>query len=230
MIMHKSAEETLQEHIEVLGSNLGKVYSALYNEVAWLHIKWNEYQELYGTSPERINLLNSTAPLFFKIVQDTLFEEVLLSLTRLTDPPKSQGKGNLTIKIIPELLTEGSFRETLGLLILKAEQDADFARDWRNRHLAHRDVKIALGEEIKPLSLASRKKVGQAIKALADVLCAISQKYFNSKLVFDATQPYEGSISLLYIIRDGVNADLQMRERMRSGKYSQDDFAPKEPI
>lgn len=230
MAENKNAEEVRQEHIEKLGPGLGKIYNSLWNELAWLHIKWNEYRELYGTSPKRINLLNSAAPLFFRIVQDNLWEEVLLSLTRLTDPPKSRGKGNLTINAIPELIQEDLFRETLIRLTSEATQKAEFARDWRNRHIAHRDVKIALGDEIKPLSPASRQKIGEAIKALDEIMNAVSQKYFNSTIMFDVIQPSEGAVSLLYIIRDGLNAELQRQERMRSGKFSEDDFAPEEPI
>ncbi|WP_407690639.1 AbiU2 domain-containing protein [Rhodocyclus tenuis] len=70
-----------------MGGEIGKVYSALWQEVAWINKKWNQYVELFGTSPERIELLNRAAPSFFRTFQDSLLDDVLLHLARLTDPP-----------------------------------------------------------------------------------------------------------------------------------------------
>ena len=67
----------------------------LRNLHAYIEIKWAEYKELFGTSPRRIELLNSAAGLFFRILQDTLWEDALLHLCRLTDPAKMHGKENL---------------------------------------------------------------------------------------------------------------------------------------
>ena len=58
-------------------------------------MKWEEYLELFGKTSSRIHLLNQSAPVFFKIVQDSLWENIILHLARLTDPPKSAGKNNL---------------------------------------------------------------------------------------------------------------------------------------
>ena len=75
-----------------MGPRLGPVYNALWNEVAWLHAKLHEYKQLYGEKPARLELLNRAAGLFFRIVQDTLWEDTLLYLARLTDPPRSAGR------------------------------------------------------------------------------------------------------------------------------------------
>jgi len=93
-----------KEHLDALGPDLGHVYHALYNECAWLHIKWHQYLVLYGTKPERIDLLNRSAGLFFRIVQDTLWEDTLLHLARLTDRPTSMGKNNLSVQRLPSLI------------------------------------------------------------------------------------------------------------------------------
>src|SRR3990172_2638130 len=96
-----SADEVEEEHLDKLGPDLGPVYHALWNECAWLHVKWQQYKELYGTKPERIDLLNNTARVFFRVVEDSLWADILLHLTTLTDPPKSVGKENLTICRLP---------------------------------------------------------------------------------------------------------------------------------
>ena len=111
-----------------------------------------------------------------------------------------------------------------------AATKADFARDWRNRHIAHRDAKIAFDDEIKPLSFASRERVEEAIKALYEVMNAVSQKYFNSEIVFDVIKPNGGAVALLNVICDGRNMKMKKLERMRSEKMAEDDLISEETI
>ena len=101
-----TAEEQRQECIQQMGDTLGCQFHALWQEVAWLYSKWAEYLELFGTSPFRVELLNSAAPGFFRIVQDTLWEDTILHIARLTDRPESFGKANLTIRRLPGLVDD----------------------------------------------------------------------------------------------------------------------------
>ena len=113
MATHKTAEESQKEYIEVMGEPLGKQFHALWQEVAWLYTKWGEYVALFGTKPSRIDLMNRTAPLFFRVVQDSIWEETILHIARLTDPPKSMGKENLSIQQLPLLVGDEGLRQTL---------------------------------------------------------------------------------------------------------------------
>src|SRR5213594_2144410 len=110
MARHLTADEVREEHLASMGPHLGPVYNALWNEVAWLHAKWHEYKELYGEKPPRLELLNRASGFFFRIVQDTLWENTLLHLARLTDPAVVAGKSNLTIRALPELCDEPALR------------------------------------------------------------------------------------------------------------------------
>lgn len=46
------------------GEALGKPYTALFHEVASLHLYWKEFIELFGTNDARIKRLNQAAPNF----------------------------------------------------------------------------------------------------------------------------------------------------------------------
>ena len=81
----------------MLGPVLGPLFHALYDEVTWLHAKWKQYRILFAESPERIELLNGIAGFFFRVIQDVLWEDVVLHIARLTDPSRSFGKDNLTL-------------------------------------------------------------------------------------------------------------------------------------
>ena len=50
MPRNKTAAELKDEYICSMGSYLGAVYySTLWQDVALLHVKWDEYVQLYGT-------------------------------------------------------------------------------------------------------------------------------------------------------------------------------------
>src|SRR5205807_6827029 len=99
---HRTPEETRNHYVSQMGGELGNLFYALWQEVAGLHNEWHEYVQLFGTNQSRIALMNEAAPAFFRIVQDELFDMTVLRIARITDPPKSAGKSNLTIRQLPE--------------------------------------------------------------------------------------------------------------------------------
>ncbi len=203
-----NSEDSKRENIAKLGEELGILFNELWNETAWLHLKWGEYVELFGTSPSRIDLLNQSAPLFFRTVQDTLWESVLLHIARLLDPPQSMGKSNLSLQRLPNLLNE-EISATVSTQINDAKIKTEFCRDWRNRHIAHHDLELALGEELTPLASASRLQVKQALESIVKVLNTISEFYMESTLFFDIMSKPGSAENLIYILDDGIKAETE---------------------
>ena len=220
---YKTAEEIKKHHIEVMGNELGLFYHALQNELAWLCLKWEEYVNLFGTKPSRIDLLNKAAGHFFRIVQDALWENSLLHIARLTDPPKTMGKENLTIRKLPQLIGDETLREKVSELVDVAVEKADFCRDWRNRHIAHKDLHLALDSSVAPLKSASRKKVKESLQSISDVLNEISKYFMGSITMFEGIICPDDATSLLHIIDDGLRAEKERRERLIGGNYSVED-------
>jgi hypothetical protein len=224
MATHRTAEELEQHHVEVMGEELGTLYHALWNELAWLYSKWGEFVELFGTKPSRIELVNKVAGHFFRIVQDSLWEGCLLHIARLTDPPKSAGKENLTIMNLPDLITDEKIKKHLSELIGVAVEKADFCRDWRNRHIAHKDLGLAMKTGAEPLKPASRAKVKEVLSSISDVLNAVSGHYMDSTTMFEGTGGSGEAVSLLYVLDDGLRADEERNERRRAGNYRAEDY------
>lgn len=219
----RTADEAKWNYIAVMGEPLGLVFHALWQEVAWLHRKWDEYVELYGTKSSRVNLLNKAAPTFFRIVQDALWEESLLHIARLTDPPSSARKPNLTIQRLPALVADAEAAQRVKTLTEKAVEASAFCRDWRNRRIAHRDLNLALENGAIPLSPASREKVKLALNAIVDVLNAVTQPYMDSTNFFDVGGHAGGAVSLIYVIDDGLRAEAERRARHQQDEIRADD-------
>jgi hypothetical protein len=225
--MDRSTDEAKKANVEKMGAPLGEVYSALWQAVAVIHFHWNEYVELFGTKPERITLLNETAPHFFRMLQDELWETSLLHLARLTDPANSSGKqdrSNLTVQALPALIEDIKLKETISNLVAEAIKDTTFCRDWRNRHIAHRDLKLALEQPTAPLAEGSRADVNKALRSISAILNALDGHYFQSETRFDMAAPIGGAISLLYVLGIGSRARAEKQKRLEAGKPSQEDL------
>lgn len=224
----RSAEQALEHNVALMGEDLGRLYSALWQEVAWLYRKWEEYVTLFGTKPERIELLNQAAPAFFRVVQDTLWEDVLMHICRLTDPPKSAGRPNLTCQRLGPLLTDERVQDSLAAAISAALLASEFCRDWRNRRIAHHDLDLAFGTGADPLLPASREGVKAALSAIAKVLDTVSSHFANGTTFFGAGANSGDAHSLLYVLDDGLACERERRARLRAGTATNEDFRRRE--
>lgn len=223
--MNRTADEACADAIRAMGQELGELYSALWQEVAWVHAKWEEHVVLFGTKESRVELLNRAAPRFARIVQDTIWEDVLLHIARLTDPPKSVGRENLTIQSLAPLVNDPVTRTKVTELVDAAKNATEFCRDWRNRHLAHRDLRLALNRGAQPLREASRLGVWTALRSIVAALNAISVHYLDSTSMFEVGPGPGGALNLLYVIDDGLTEAEERQSRLKSGRFEPRDLA-----
>ena len=213
-----SAEEVRQQKIAAMGEELGTLHYELWNEIAWIHAKWKQYLDLYGGSPERLQLLNRAAPHFFYFLQGILFDDVLLHLCRLTDPPESRGKQNLTIRRLREAIDDEEFRGEVRVLIEEACNKTEFARDRRNRQLAHRDLLTARREHPEPLAPATRERVEDALEGLRNVMNSLESHFLDSEVAYDLYIDPLGAEALLAHLKRAEEAyAAERRGRTRGG-------------
>jgi hypothetical protein len=213
---NKNSEETKEEYVEKMGKELGPVYYALWCEVVSVNWTWNEFLELYGKKSSRIELLNKSAAFFFRTVQNVFWDNTLLHIARLTDPAKSCGKDNLSIQKFPELVSD-TLRPSIQALVDAAIEKSAFCRDWRNRRIAHKDLKLALEKNpAVPLKTASRETVNEALRAIEDVLNAVSHPYTRSTAIFNKSLVSSGAEHLIYVLDDGLQMEKERLERLKS--------------
>jgi hypothetical protein len=219
-----TAEEAKKRNIDKMGEALGTQFSALWQELAVLHTYWAEYTSLFGTKPSRIELMNEAAPSFFHMLQEELWESRLLHIARITDSSATGGKTNLSIRNLPDLIQDATVKAKVVALVDAAIKATDFCRDWRKRHIGHKDLKLAIGEPAKPLADASRKQVNDALKAIADVMNAVEGHYFDSQTAYDVPTRFNGAVALLYVLNDGVKTRSEREKRIEAGEYREEDL------
>ena len=218
-----TAAESKQQYITAMGEQLGIQYAELWQEIAHLNLTWLEFVELFGTKSSRIELLNHAAGGFFRIVQDRLWEAVALHIARLTDPPLSLGRqdrANLTLLNLPNLIDEPKISAEVRALCGKAQAASAFARDWRNRHIAHRDLDLALGGGAQALPLVSKNEVNGTLEAFGAVMNAVARHYLDSTTSFRHIARINGAEQLIYVINDGLEAAAAKQRRIEKGDFS----------
>jgi hypothetical protein len=207
-----------------MGPELGELFTLLSDELTWLFWRWDQYVKLYGERPSRLEILNASAPFFFALIQDTLWYETLLGIARIAGPEATGGKQNLSVRRIPPLINDRDLREKVEQLLGTALNACEFAIDWRNRHIAHRDLELSLGRAARPLPVASRERVNNALDSIAAVLNRLESHYFNSTVAYRSSPMTGDAEALLYVLRDGLRRAEERERRLQAGDYRPEDW------
>lgn len=223
---HQSAEQSKNENIRIMGDELGQVYSALWQELANLHQKWHQYVTLFGTSPERIALLNKVAPQTIHTIQESLWLDIVLHIARLTDSAET-GKGNLAKQNLSLLrfkfvMKDSPVTKEVEAQIEKVKLSAAFAKDWRDRTYAHRDLNVALGYQCVPLQAASRSAIKASLSAMTELMNLIAKRHNSPITLFDidGAGACSDAENLLRTLKNGMTHQEQIIEKVRTGELT----------
>jgi len=163
---------------------ISNVYEALEQEIIWLHIKWQYYCQLFGTDENRIELLNSFAPIFFRVCQDALIDDVILSISRLSDPIKTGDRENkkeslsllrLVNMVDPQCYPD--LRPLIQSIWGIVESLCKPFRLHRHQRIAHNDW-ARIKSTIELLPGISRQSIEDALESIRRLMSAVSE-YFD---------------------------------------------------
>jgi hypothetical protein len=170
---------SVEEYQERYGEELGETFFHAHNQWCRLFILFTQYSNLFGKSKERVILLNATAGPFFKNVQDTFHDEILLGICRLTDPAQSKKKKNqnrnISVLRLAKLLEHREIANKISDLANEAVITAEFARVQRDKKISHSDLDV-VSKKLFLESGASIIQMRNAIKSIHNVFFEIGEK------------------------------------------------------
>ena len=156
-----------------ISPELNDIFLAVNREVTWLHTVWDLYIQLYGTSDEHMNIMNSSAPLFFSIVQNILFEELAITVNRLIEKHNTFGKDNACLEQIIEKIDSNTHPSLIDILRVKLKDirsKSSTFRMWRNKRIAHSDLVTILEKNSEILPGITRREVQELISKISEFM------------------------------------------------------------
>jgi hypothetical protein len=202
---HRTPEDMRKDYIAALGADFGSIYLHVFNEWCDLKITWKQFKNLFCSGPERVDLMNRCGAEFFYRVDRIFFESVLLALCRLTDPPMTGKKQNLSVALFAQFMTTDARKQQMGELVGAAIKSTAFARDWRNRRVGHNDYDLLLNGNA-PLEKATILLVDASVDCIYQILLYVNKEFRKVEL-------HNGVI-------DDLNNEMVMLERLYRGDLS----------
>ena len=199
----KSDEEVSQDLIDKLGQEAGVFFRHLETHLYTVRDDWKIYVGLFGTNKERVDLLNLVAGPVISSIQKSLYETAILSICRLTDPKHGAklGETNITVRRLLNYLlpiNDGLLEKHVEDAVAKSK----FARDYRNKRLAHADDNTINAPYL--VSKGSRKDMRDAIDAIALCIKRFAHLKLNIQLVtHPISNPVGDHVKLLSTIYYG---------------------------
>jgi hypothetical protein len=191
-----------------------EIYKPLFNQVSHLHAKWGIFCQLYASSSEIIDLLNSSAAGFFRVCQDVLAYDILLTISRLTDPKQTGKRDNLSLERLVSSIDGVKFpslRGEIEQLLAVSKVKCSFARELRNKLIAHNDLSENLQSNGALISMATKKNIEDAFESIRDVMNAVASHFESSTVAYELTSmPSDGKV-LIARLRDAKEYRTHLR-------------------
>jgi AbiU2 len=191
---------------------LTDAWTFLQTEVVWLHGRWEIYCDLYGASPERIGLLNRTAPTFFAMLQGILLNDVQLTLSKLADPAATFKRPNLTLETLlhgVSGLPERQLATKLTPLLANYRAACERVKARRNKDIAHFDfaTQISPARKAEILPGPSRQEIDAALTALREFMKEAFGHFEGRQMAYELFSLHDGAHQLLLLLKQGVRYD-----------------------
>lgn len=193
-------------------TKLQETFLALREQCIWLQTCFNTYTALYESGEHASRVMSATAPIFFHDLNLILIEYCLLQVCRLTDPPRTSGRDNLTVTHINELLAA---EDKLTPEILAASdalaQYRTLIRDSRNWIISHADKRTLVAG--LPIGAHSKADVVEFFENLYRCVDEVGRAIGIGPLDFRCTSGAGDALDLLRYLKAGLDRPRQTDER-----------------
>jgi hypothetical protein len=193
-------------------ATLESVFESINRSVIQLSFRWKIFCQLFDSGPENIALLNASGAEVFCLFQHLALDDVIMALSRLTDPAYSgrdKSDENANIKYLLQNsanLLNQEINSELRDSLARLEGHVVDLRVHRNKALAHADLRHTLQPETLPQVLYD--DLEGAMKECRNLMSKLG------KLLFARTCTYEVTIAFG---RSGSDLLSQLRKAHEQG-------------
>lgn len=180
-----------------------EVLEPLRYSVVWLHAKWTIFEQLFCRDQQRIDLMERRAASFFSVIHDSLQNDLIVGLCRLTDPaatgrPKNQHQ-NLTLLRLAETVATAEpgscFASDVNAQAKELQRFCCPLREWRDKRLAHTDLPTAVTAQL--LSNFPGSTFADGLARVRGLMNAVELHYLDSE------ESYDEGVAAMLKRRDG---------------------------
>src|SRR6185312_5832000 len=177
-------------------------YEPLKNEAMLAHAEFQLWDELYATHPGRVEILNATAGGFFAMLSPILADNVIMRLSRLTDPAGTGKHRNLTLRTLVPFIPGGSPNACAFCRQLDALDKACGAmRVQRNKRMAHLDFDTATVSTTDPLPGVRVSELRHALVVLQEAMNIFERHHRLPTVMYSDFIHHAGPRALLGSLR-----------------------------
>jgi len=186
-------------------SDLENVLKAVNDQVILLSYRWKIFCQLFDSGQDNIDVLNKSGSNVFELFQRLALDDVMISLSKLTDPEGVGDKENASVR---NLLAKASAHLKLEsnaeieALMAKLDGHVENLRKHRHKVLAHADLRHALTACALPA--VTYDDLENAMATLQSIISKIASEVYGWTTHYSPTIPYGcGGDTLLAVLTRG---------------------------
>jgi hypothetical protein len=157
----------------------------LQEDVAMLQHKWSVYLELYSER-ETAALVSEVAPAFFQTIAESLRNDMIMTICRLSDPSRKLGGDVLSLAT---LVDQCERVPNIAARLTAFQAAAGGVRLLRNRRLTHNDLTTAIEPHQDLLPGVDRFQVDEILRFATEILETIYGHFCNESFALEPLVP-----------------------------------------
>jgi hypothetical protein len=196
-------------YIPSLPFDLRPLFKSIANDLVMLAEIHKFYAELFNDS-KNFPIFNETSAAAFRLIQEALFTDIIVRLSRLFDPESSCGKENLSLRrLISQLDDKADLEPKLAFL----RDECAPVISWRMKLIAHRDLRHALNPIDNPLPAIKLEKIRTIIEGTSQLMNDIVRKYKDTEMMFEFPGKGEAE-NMIFWLEKGIEKVRKEREAL----------------
>jgi hypothetical protein len=198
------------------------IFEKIKQRAMFVQLHWKIYNDLFNRSRLRTDMLNECDPAFFSLFQIALVNEIIMSLSRLTDERGTDDRQRLSFeKLQEEIGKSGEYALARDLRdkIRNIRKKCKKIRKYRDKYLAHQDYRTAM-EELRSTDPVTIQMITEASEAFNDYMSTLEQHYQpNTEVKYGVSFTVSGD-HVIWLLKNG----LHLQELVDDNEISDTEF------